>query len=99
MTMATQFGGVSSGELRQFVERIENLETEKAQLMELIREVFAEAKSSGFDIKVLREIIKQRKMKSEDRNEHEELLDLYKHALGMIPSSNSNEPEVIAKTT
>lgn len=98
MTMATQFGGVSSGELRQFVERIENLETEKAQLMELIREVFAEAKSSGFDIKVLREIIKQRKMKSEDRNEHEELLDLYKHALGMIPSSNSNEPEVIAKT-
>lgn len=96
MTAQVNFGGVSAGELRQFVERVETLEEEKAQLMELIREVYAEAKSSGFDVKVMREIVKQRKMKTEDRTEHEELLDLYKHALGMVPSGGMDQPSEAA---
>lgn len=80
MTIVT--GGVSAEQLRMFVEKIERLEEEKAQLSEHIRDVFSEAKSEGFDIKVMRQLIRMRKMKKQDLLEQEELLTLYREALG-----------------
>ena len=76
--------GISGNQLKLFIEKIEKLESEKADLMENIKEVFAESKSSGFDPKIMKEIIKIRKMKNEDRIEQEELLDIYKAAIGMV---------------
>jgi uncharacterized protein (UPF0335 family) len=70
--------------LRAFIERIERLEEEKAALAEDIREVYAEAKSSGFDTKALRAIIRMRKQDDHERMEQEALLATYMHALGMI---------------
>lgn len=57
--------------------------------MENLREVFSEAKSIGFDVKIMKQIIKLRKMKKEDLAEQEELLDIYKAALGMLPTFES----------
>src|SRR3546814_19765148 len=76
-------GGVAGERLRSFIERIERLEEEKAALGADIREVFAEAKGSGFDVKIMRQILKLRKMEQADRQEQEALLDLYMAALGM----------------
>jgi uncharacterized protein (UPF0335 family) len=76
-------GGVSGQRLRSFVERIERLEEEKAALAEDIKEVYAEAKGTGFDAKILRRVIKLRKMDVEKRREEDELLELYKAAIGM----------------
>ena len=70
--------------LRTFIERIERLEEEKAGIAADIKEVFAEAKGTGFDVKVMRQVIRLRKQDVEDRREQEELLDLYKRALGML---------------
>lgn len=89
----TDIGGISGNQLRLFIEKAERLEEEKNELMENIREVFAEAKSVGFDVKIMKQILKLRKMKNEDRAEQEELLDLYKAALGMIPSFESADSE------
>jgi uncharacterized protein (UPF0335 family) len=75
-------GGVSGAQLRQFIDRVENLEQEKAELSEQIRDVMAEAKAEGFDTKVLRQLMRMRKMKKEELAEQEELLDLYRRALG-----------------
>ncbi len=76
-------GGVASERLKSFVERIERLEEEKAALAGDIREIYSEAKGTGFDIKVLRQIIRLRKMETSDRAEMEELIDVYKRALEM----------------
>ncbi len=76
-------GGIAADRLRSFIERIERLEDEKAALSADIREVFAEAKSNGFDTKIMRQVVRLRKMESADREEQELLLDLYKRALGM----------------
>ncbi len=76
-------GGIAAERLRSYVERIERLEEEKAALAADIREVYAEAKGSGFDLKVLRQVVRLRRMSSADRQEHETLLDVYKRALGM----------------
>ncbi len=67
--------------LRQFIEKVERLEEEKAAIADHIRDVFAEAKSQGFDVKVIREILKLRKMKDNDREELEHLLAVYLHAI------------------
>jgi len=75
---------VASAQLRQIIERIERLEDEKGQVAEQIKEVFAEAKGNGFDVKTLRKIVSLRKKDSETRQEEEAMLDLYMHALGMI---------------
>ncbi|MGF1561747.1 MAG: DUF2312 domain-containing protein [Geminicoccaceae bacterium] len=77
-------GGVSADQLRSFVERIERLEDEKQEVQEQIKDVYAEAKGEGFDVKIMRSVIRLRKMKPHDRSEQEELLDLYKSALGML---------------
>ena len=76
-------GGIASERLQAFVERLERLEEEKTALSEDIKEVYSEAKSGGFDIKIMRQIVRLRKMNTADRREQEELLDLYKNALGM----------------
>ena len=77
-------GAVARDRLRSFIERIERLEEEKAALMADIREVYAEAKSAGFDPKVMRKVIGLRKMDENDRQEEVHLLDTYLAALGML---------------
>lgn len=79
----SQIGGIAAEALRQFVERIERLEEEKKALAEDIKDVYGQAKSTGFDVKILRKIIGLRKMEDQEREETEQLLDLYKAALGM----------------
>ncbi|PCI41708.1 MAG: hypothetical protein COB46_02655 [Rhodospirillaceae bacterium] len=79
----TETGGIAGDRLRSFVERIERLEEEKAALVADIREVYSEAKGTGFDVKILRQIVRLRKMDVSDRQEQEEILDLYKRALNM----------------
>ena len=85
------YGGLSVEHLRQFVERIERLEEEKQTIAEDIKEVFQEAKSNGFDVKTLKEIIKIRKADASDLEEQEYLLDIYKRALGLLPELNEGE--------
>ena len=75
--------GVAVDRLRSLIERIERLEEEKAALSADIKEVFSEAKGEGFDVKIMRQIIRLRKIESDDRQEQEALLDLYKSALDM----------------
>jgi uncharacterized protein (UPF0335 family) len=75
--------GVSGERLKQYIERVERLEEEKAGLADDIRDVYAEAKSAGFDSKIMRMIVRLRKMASEKRREEEELLDIYKSAIGL----------------
>ena len=76
-------GGVAGERLKSFIERIERLEEEKKALANDIRDVYAEAKGTGFDVKVMRQIVKIRKMDKDDLDEQEALLDTYMHALGM----------------
>jgi len=70
--------------LNQFIPRIERLEEDKRVLLEDIKELYAEAKAQGFDTKVLKQLVRIRKIDRAKLDEHEELLDLYKHAIGMI---------------
>ena len=76
-------GGIAVDRLRSLIERIERLEEEKKALSGDIRDVFAEAKSAGFDVKIMREILKLRKMSTADRDEREFLLDIYRKALDL----------------
>ncbi|MXO65417.1 DUF2312 domain-containing protein [Altericroceibacterium endophyticum] len=69
--------------LRLLVERIERLEEEKKGIADDIREVYAEAKAVGYDVKIMREIVRLRKMKPDDLRERETILDTYKAALGI----------------
>lgn len=73
--------GVSGTQLKQFLERIEFLEEQKANVAGDIRDVFGEAKASGFDVKIMRQVLKVRKMNREELAEQEELLNLYLQAL------------------
>jgi uncharacterized protein (UPF0335 family) len=73
---------ISAQRLKQFISRIERLEEEKTNLGADIREVFSEAKSAGFDTKIMRQVIKLRKMDKADRDEQEALLALYLDAVG-----------------
>lgn len=81
-----EIGGIAAEQLRSYIERIERLEEEKAALAADIREVYAQAKSQGFDPKVMRQVYQLRKMDNADREELEQLLDIYKHAIGMGPA-------------
>lgn len=74
----------SKEKLRQFVARIETLETEKSELAEQLKEVYGEAKSLGFDTKALRAVVRLRKQNANDRAEAEMMLDLYLEAIGEI---------------
>ena len=72
--------GIAGDRIRSFVERIEHIEEEIKALNEGKKEIFAEAKGDGFDVKVLKEIIRLRKQDKDERDEHESLLDLYLRA-------------------
>lgn len=74
-------GGIAIDRLRSLIERIEHLEEEKKGIQSAIRDIFAEAKSAGFDVKALRAVIKLRKMDAADRDEQELILDTYRRAL------------------
>ena len=76
-------GGIAGDRLRQLIDKIERLEDEKREVGDQVKDVFAEAKGEGFDLKVLRQILRLRRMKPHDRTEQEELLELYKAAIGM----------------
>ncbi len=76
-----EVGGIAADRLRSLIERIERLEEEKKAISSDIRDIFAEAKSAGFDVKIMRAVIKLRKMNAADRDEQEFLLDTYKKAL------------------
>jgi uncharacterized protein (UPF0335 family) len=82
--MAENIAGVSAGQLKSYIEKIERLEEEKAAIAADIRDVFAESKGNGFDVKVMRQVLKLRKMNRADVVEQEQLLDIYMQALGMI---------------
>ena len=79
----TEVGGIAADRLRSIVERIERLEEERKGLADNIKDIFAEAKSAGFDVKVVRQIISIRKKEPAEVEEQETLLDLYRRALGM----------------
>ncbi len=80
---AGDVGGVAGKRLLSFFDRIERLEEEKSALSEDIKEIFAEAKSAGFEVKIMRRIMKLRKMEVEKRQEEDELINLYMAAIGM----------------
>jgi uncharacterized protein (UPF0335 family) len=74
---------VTASELRQFIERVERLEVEKKDIADQIKEVMAEAKGRGYDTKVMRKIISERKREPDDISEEEAVLEMYREALGM----------------
>ena len=82
MTATIGHNGMSADRLRSLVERIERLEEERKALGNDIKDIYAEAKSAGFDVKVLRQLIRERKQDPADVEEHESLLEIYRRALG-----------------
>jgi len=78
-----EVGGIAGERLRSIVDRIERLEEERKALANDIKDIYAEAKSAGFDVKVLRQLISIRKKEPAEVEEQETLLDLYKRAIGM----------------
>jgi uncharacterized protein (UPF0335 family) len=81
----------AQNQLRQFIEQIERLEEEKKALAGDIREKFLEAKATGFDIKVMRQVLRLRKKSKTERQEEESVLDVYLHALGMLDGAPPTE--------
>ena len=88
-------GGIAGDRLKSFIERIERLEEEKKALANDIKEVYAEAKGTGFDVKIMRQVIRLRRMDKDDLDEQETLLDVYRRALGMLPSDESQAAELL----
>jgi uncharacterized protein (UPF0335 family) len=88
--------GIAGDRLRAFIERIERMEEEKRTLAEDIKEVYAEAKGTGFDTKIMRQIIRLRRMDKNDLDEQETLLDIYKRALGMLADTPLGEAAIRA---
>lgn len=76
--------GVAAAELRQFIERIERLEEEKGTLQDDIKEVLSEAAGRGYDVKIIRTIVRLRKKDANERKEEEAILELYMNSLGMV---------------
>ena len=77
--------GIAGGRIRSFVERVEQVEQEIQDLNDGKKEIFAEAKGEGFDVKIIKEIIKLRKQDKDERDEHETLLDVYMRAMEEAP--------------
>ena len=82
---------ISADQLRAFIERIERLEEEKKVIADDIKDVYAEAKGNGFDVKVMRKIVSLRKRNPHEREEEEAILDLYLSVLGMTSDSDSED--------
>ena len=79
----SEVGGIAADRLRSLIERIEHLEEEKKGIQSDIKDIFSEAKSAGFDVKAMKEILKLRKMNAADRDEQELLIETYAKALNM----------------
>lgn len=77
--------GFAADQLKSFIGRIEKLEEEKQAIQDDIKDVFAEAKGTGFDVKIMRQILRLRKQDQAERHEQEAVLELYMQALGMLP--------------
>ena len=90
MTVALQ--NSSREHLQRLVDQIERLEAEKAGIADDVRDKFAEAKAMGFDVKILRQVLKLRKKSQTDRDEEQAVLDTYLHALGMLAEQLSDTP-------
>lgn len=88
--------GVSRDQLKSYVARIERLEEDKKGIADDIKDVYAEAKAFGFDVKILRKVISLRKQDANERAEQEAILDVYLAALGMLPASEITEDNVVA---
>ena len=82
-TNQMETGGVSGARIKSFIERVERLSQEKDDIAEHIKDVYAEAKTSGFDPKIIRKIVALRKVTQEKRREDNELMELYQAAIGM----------------
>jgi len=80
--------GFAKDHLKAFINRIERLEEERAALSADIKEVYSEAKGTGFDTKIMRQVIRLRAMDKDDLDEQESLIDIYKRALGMLPAES-----------
>ncbi|MBW6400002.1 DUF2312 domain-containing protein [Roseomonas sp. HJA6] len=91
MTQDSEPGGIAAARLQSLIQRIERLEEEKRALQEDIKEIYAEAKSAGFDPKVMRAMIKERRMAEADRQEWQALCDVYRAALGMLDGTPLGE--------
>ena len=79
----TDLGNLSKEQLKSLIERIERLEEEKKTISDDVRDIYAEAKGNGYDVKALRTIVRMRKQDADDRREQETILETYLHALGM----------------
>ena len=77
-------GGIAGEHLKSFIERIERLEEEKKAIADDIRDVYAEAKGNGYDVKAMRAVVRLRKQDKDERAEYEAVLETYMHALGLI---------------
>jgi uncharacterized protein (UPF0335 family) len=86
----------AQGQLRSLIERIERLEEEKKAIAADIKEIYGEAKSSGFDTKIMRKVVSLRKKDSTERQEEEAILDLYLSALGMLPADSGGQDDAAA---
>lgn len=84
-------GGIAADQLLSFIQRIERLEGEKSALTADITEVYNEAKGTGFDTKIMRQIVRERKKEANIRQEEQAILDLYRHALGMLDGTPLGE--------
>lgn len=80
-----EVGGIAGGHLRSLIERIERLQEDRSAVNADIREVYAEGKAAGFDVKIMRQVVRLRRMEKADRDEQETLLELYRRAIGMDP--------------
>lgn len=98
MAKTNRVGGIAVDQLRSIIERIEKLEEEKTAIGADIKDVFAEAKGNGFDVKALRSIVRLRKMDASEREEQETILDTYRRALGMLPELDEDEPKSTSKS-
>ena len=80
----SQVGGIAGEALKQYVDRIERLEEEKKGIAADIKDVYAQAKATGFDVKTLRKVIQRRRIERAELEEQEQLIDLYENALGIF---------------
>ena len=91
-----EVGGIVGERLRSLIERIERLLEDRAAINNDIREVYSEGKAAGFDVKIMRQLIRLRQMEETDRDEQETLLDLYRRAIGMDAGPGQSDWEAAA---
>src|ERR1700675_287223 len=92
-------GGIAGDRLKRFIERVERLEEERRAIGADIKEVYAEAKGTGFDTKIMRLLVKERRMDKDDLDEQEALIDVYRRALGMLADLPLGEAAIVTLST